>query len=454
MFSLLHTLFYFVIALTVLIAVHEFGHFWVARRLGVKIIRFSLGFGKPIWRYQQTPDSTEFTLSALPLGGYVKMVDEREGEVAPRDLPFAFNRQPLLRRAGIVFAGPLFNFLLAVVVYWAVFMIGETGIRPVMGPVAKESLAGQAGFAEGDEIVAVDGEETPTWNYAITALLEKAVDQGAVPIRVKTLRGETRELTLNIPGEVAQQPELLNRSLGFRPWEPDLPPLIDRVEPGGAAESAGLKAGDLLVSVDGTPIGHWRQWVEYVRSHPDAALQLVVERDGLRLPPVTIKPVAVDTAEGKIGRIGAAVRVPEDIAASMSVEYRLGFFPALAAAVDKTADYSGLTLRMIGRMLIGKAAIENLSGPISIAQYAGQSARLGFTQFLKFLAIISISLAVLNLLPIPVLDGGHLLFYAIEAVKGSPVSDRTQAYFQQVGIFILLCLMTLAFVLDIERLFT
>jgi regulator of sigma E protease len=348
----------------------------------------------------------------------------------------------------------LFNFLLAVVVYWAVFMIGETGIRPVMGPVAKESLAGQAGFAEGDEIVAVDGEETPTWNYAITALLEKAVDQGAVPIRVKTLQGETRELTLNIPGEVAQQPELLNRSLGFRPWEPDLPPLIDRVEPGGAAESAGLKAGDLLVSVDGTPIGHWRQWVEYVRSHPDAALQLVVERDGLRLPPVTIKPVAVDTAEGKIGRIGAAVRVPEDIAASMSVEYRLGFFPALAAAVDKTADYSGLTLRMIGRMLIGKAAIENLSGPISIAQYAGQSARLGFTQFLKFLAIISISLAVLNLLPIPVLDGGHLLFYAIEAVKGSPVSDRTQAYFQQVGIFILLCLMTLAFVLDIERLFT
>jgi regulator of sigma E protease len=453
MFSLLHTIFYFLVALTILIAFHEFGHFWVARQLGVKVLRFSLGFGKPIWHYQKTPESTEFLLSAVPLGGYVKMVDEREGDVAPKDLPFAFNRQSLLRRSGIVAAGPLFNFLLAVLIFWLVFVIGETGFRPVLGPIEKETLAEQAGFREGDEVLAVAGEKTPTWNSAMTSLLEKSVDQETVPIQVQTIQGETRELTLVIPREIAEQPELLHQKLGFRPWEPNLPPVIDQVEPGSAAERAGLQPGDRLVSVEGTPIDHWRQWVDYVRSHPESKLHLMVDRAGEQLT-IAITPISVDTPQGKVGRIGAAVRVPENIAESMTAEYRLELIPAFFAAVGKTSDYAGLTLRMMGRMLIGKAAIENLSGPISIAQYAGQSARLGFTQFLKFLAIVSVSLAVLNLLPIPVLDGGHLMFYAVEAVKGSPVSEQTQAYCQQIGIFILLGLMTLAFILDIERLFT
>lgn len=453
MFSLLHTLFFFIVALAILIAFHEFGHFWAARRLGVKVIRFSLGFGKPIWRYRKTSNHTEFVVSALPLGGYVKMVDEREGAVAPADLPYAFNRQPLYRRAGIVAAGPLFNLILAVLIYWVVFTLGETGLRPVLGPVAQQTLAGQAGFREGDEIVEVAGGKTPTWSAAIGAVVEQAVEEEPIPVTVTAADGKARQLTLNIPKDMAQQPEQLYRNLGLRPWEPEIPPVIDRVEPGSAAEAAGLRAGDRVISADGTAIETWKQWVEFVRTRPDAVIRAVVERDGARMS-VDLRPKAVDSAEGRIGRIGAAARVPENMLESMQVEYRLGFFPALAAAVEKTVDYSSLTLRMIGRMVIGKAAIENLSGPISIAQYAGQSASMGFGQFLKFLAIVSISLGVLNLLPIPVLDGGHLMFYLVEAVKGSPVSDQTQAFCQQIGIFILLCLMVLAFVLDIGRLFS
>jgi regulator of sigma E protease len=381
------------------------------------------------------------------------MVDEREGGVAPADLPYAFNRQPLTRRAAIVFAGPFFNFVLAILVYWAVFLIGETGMRPVLGPVANGSLAAQAGFAEGDEIVAVAGEKTPTWNHAMSELLERGMEGGAISVEVKAKDSERLERTLRIPAELAQQPNLLYQRLGFSPWEPDLPPVIDRVEPGGAADRAGLKSGDLLVSVDGNPINTWREWVDYVRAHPGGSLEVVVDRDGERLSR-SVTPVAVESEQGKIGRIGAAVQVPEHLVETMQVEYRLGVLPAFVAAVEKTGDYSMLTLKMIGRMLIGKAGIENLSGPISIAQYAGKSASIGFGQFLKFLAIVSVSLAVLNLLPIPVLDGGHLMFYVIEAVKGSPVSEQTQAFFQQIGLFILLSLMSLAFILDIERLLT
>jgi regulator of sigma E protease len=453
MFSLLHTLFFFVVALAILIAFHEYGHYWAARRLGVKVIRFSLGFGKPLWIYRKSPDDTEFSVAALPLGGYVKMVDEREGEVAPADLPYAFNRQPVARRAAIVFAGPLFNFLLAILIYWVVFMLGESGTRPVLGPVAQGTLAAQAGFREGDEIIAVGGDQTPTWNLAINEVVERAMDEQPIPVTIKAADGATRELTLNIPKDVAQQPEALYKSLGFRPWEPSLPPVIDRLEPGSTSEAAGLKPGDRIISGDGTPIETWKQWVDYVRARPETLIRTVVERDGVHLN-FDIRPKAVASAEGRIGRIGAAVRVPEELENSMRAEYRLGFFPALGAAIEKTTDYSALTLRMVGRMLIGKAAVENLSGPISIAQYAGQSASLGLGQFMKFLAIVSISLGVLNLLPIPVLDGGHLLFYLVEAVKGSPVSEKTQAYCQQIGIFVLLCLMGLAFVLDIERLFS
>ncbi|MGZ8217351.1 RIP metalloprotease RseP [Methylomagnum sp.] len=451
MLSLLHTLFFFIVALAVLIAFHEFGHYWAARRLGVKVIRFSIGFGKPLWRHQASPAATEFVVGALPLGGYVKMVDEREGEVAPADLPYAFNRQSIPRRAGIVAAGPIFNFFLAILIYWGVFMLGETGTRPVLGPVAQGTLAAQAGFHEGDEIIAVDGDETPTWTLAIGEVVEKAMDERTIPVTVKTADGATRELALNIPADVVQQPDALYKKLGFRPFEPALPPVIERIEPDSSAQLVGLKPGDKVISADGVAVETWKQWVEYVRARPETLIKAVIERDGAQFP-VDITPKSVDSAEGKIGRIGAGVHVPEELGQSMQTEYRLGPMAAFGAAVEKTVEYSGLTLRMIGRMIVGKAAVENLSGPISIAQYAGQSASSGVGQFMKFLAIVSISLGIMNLLPIPVLDGGHLLFYLVEAIKGSPVSEQTQVFCQQVGIFILLCLMSLAFVLDIDRL--
>ncbi|MDD2769686.1 MAG: RIP metalloprotease RseP [Methylococcus sp.] len=451
--SLIHTVFYFLVALALLIAVHEFGHFWVARKLGVKVLRFSLGFGPALLSWRKKPDSTEFTLAAIPLGGYVRMVDEREGPVDPADLPHAFNRQRLPIRFAVVAAGPIFNFLLAILLYWLVFMVGETGMRPVLGPVETGTFAAEAGFEAEDEILAVDGSLTPTWSLAIGRIFERIMDKEAVGVEVKTGDGGRAVRVLRIPSQLLNSPEILNNRLGLQPWEPELPPVVDRTEPGSPAEKAGLQSGDLLLSADGAALRSWRQWVDIVRAHPGQSVALVIERDGVHQP-VDIRPDAVDSPEGRVGRIGAAARIPDSVRDAMQVEYRLGLLPALGAAVERTGDYAWLSLKMIGRMLIGKATVENLSGPISIAQYAGQSAALGAMHFIKFLALISVSLGVLNLLPVPVLDGGHLAFYAIEAVKGSPLSDKAQIRAQQVGLFILMALMGLAFLLDIQRLFS
>ncbi|MEY4194456.1 MAG: hypothetical protein RLZZ226_824, partial [Pseudomonadota bacterium] len=259
--SLLHTLFHFLVALAVLVTIHELGHYWVARWMGVKVIRFSLGLGRPVWRYQKHTEATEFTLSILPLGGYVKMVDEREGEVAAKDLPYAFNRQPLPRRVAIVAAGPLFNFMLAILLYWAVFMLGETGLKPLLGNPAPNTLAAQAGFATGDEILSVAGTATPTWELVLTTLLEQAVDHETMAVEVKKPDGHHQVLTLNIPADIVSNPEKLHAQLGFKAYEPEFQARIGTLEPHGAAEKAGLQVGDLLLSVNDIPIRHWQQWV-------------------------------------------------------------------------------------------------------------------------------------------------------------------------------------------------
>jgi len=448
-----YTVFHFIVAIGVLVSIHEFGHFWVARKAGVKVLRFSVGFGKVVWAYQKTPDSTEYVLSAIPLGGYVKMVDEREDEVSEEDLPFAFNRQSVWARTAIVAAGPIFNILLAIALLWAVFVIGETGMRPVVGKIESGTLAANAGFSEGDEILSVNDENAPTWSEAMNLLFSSAM-QGdeKIQVLVKSTDEIEKIYTLHVSEEDVASPEKLYEKLGLKPWSPVLKPVIGKVIENAPAQAAGLKSGDLIISADNEKMLDWMQWVEYVRNRPEISIQLMVEREGLHLP-ITIVPEKKETEEKSFGRIGAGVEIPQGLIDSLKVTYSLSPFDALLAALDKTWFYSSTTLRMIGKMLVGKASSDNLSGPISIAQYAGQSAEMGLVPFFKFLALVSISLGVLNLLPVPVLDGGHLVFFAIEAIKGSPISDKVQMYFQQLGMLMLMSLMIFAVFLDIGRLF-
>lgn len=448
-----NALFYFIVAIGLLVAIHEFGHFWVAKKTGVKVLRFSIGFGKVIWKYQKDSGSTEYVLSAIPLGGYVKMVDEREGDVSAEDLPYAFTQKPLWARTAIVAAGPVFNLLLAVVLYWAVFMIGDTGIRPLVGKVEPSTLIAQAGFIEGEEIVAVNNIKTKTWRETNETILSSAMDaEDGLPVEVKTADGTLLTRTLFIHVEDSQQPEHLFKKLGLTAWQPAIFPVIGRVIENSVAVEAGLQPGDLIMSADGIEFTDWMVWVDYVQTHAGQLMDILIERDGQILA-IKLTPDSVIENEKIIGKIGVGVQVPEGLRESLMVEYSLPPLTALKAAVERTWYYSGATLKMMGYMFVGKASVENLSGPISIANYAGKSAEMGLVSFLKFLAIVSISLGILNLLPIPVLDGGHLLMFAIEAIKGSPVSDAVQIFFQQIGMTALLALMALAMFLDIERLF-
>jgi regulator of sigma E protease len=451
--DLLHTLFYFIVAIGVLVAFHEFGHFWVARKVGVKVLRFSIGFGKVFWSYQKNPADTEYVLSIVPLGGYVKMVDEREGEVASEDLPFAFNRQPVWARTAIVAAGPIFNLMLAVILFWAVLVIGETGIKPILGSVTQGTIAAQAGFIEGDIITAVNDKQTPTWMEAMESIITTAMDdEPTINIAVTTAREEQLVRTLTISESDKQDASALYKRLGFKPWSPSLKPIIGHILPDSAALAAGLKPNDLIVSADNNPIKDWQQWVDVVKLRPDKTIALIIERDGMQMP-LNITPKAVPVGDKTEGKIGAGVLVPEDLIKSITVEYSLSPLEAIPAAFKTTYFYSTSTLKMMGRMFVGKASVKNLSGPISIAEYAGQSAEMGLTPFLKFLGLVSVSLGVLNLLPIPVLDGGHLLFFALEAIRRKPVSEKIQLFFQQVGVTLLMLLMAVAMFVDVQRLF-
>ncbi|MEC4750422.1 RIP metalloprotease RseP [Methylomicrobium sp. Wu6] len=454
------TLFYFIITIGVLVSFHEFGHFWVARKAGVKVLRFSVGFGKVLWSYQKAPETTEYVLSAIPLGGYVKMVDEREGEVKSEDLPYAFNRQGLAARSAIVAAGPIFNLILAVALFWVVLVAGEEGSKPILGKIESGTIAAEAGLLEGDEFISVNDKPAPTWTEALNVFISAALDgDREIKLVVKDRQGREDVRWIKLLDADVVDPEKLYKRLGFTPWMPKLQPIVDKVLPDGAALAAGMKPRDLLISADGAPIDDWQQWVEYVKSHPGQRVAVEIERDGVRQTlSITPKVVPVPSAtKGEApkaeGKIGASVFIPEEIRNSLTAKYSLGPLEAVPAAFIKTYDYSLSTLKMMSKMVLGQASIKNLSGPISIAQYAGESAEIGFVHFLKFIALVSVSLGVLNLLPIPVLDGGHLLFFGIEAVKGRPLSERSQLFFQQIGIAILVTLMALGMVMDIQRLF-
>lgn len=442
----------FVVAIGVLVTVHEFGHFWVARKVGVRVLRFSIGFGKPLWRRQANPEATEFVVAAIPLGGYVKMLDEREGEVPAGQRDQAFNRKPLGSRVAVVVAGPLFNFLFAIVAYWLTFVTGVPGMKPVIDVPASDSVAARAGLELRDEIVSVDGEVTPTWNTAVIALLDGALDHRSVTLEVQALDGGRRNVVLRLEeaDELLGRGDLL-RKLGLSPWRPPVPAVIDKVIAGGAAEAAGLESGDRILRADGEDIDEWSHWVDYVRDRPGKTIATEVERDGTVVM-LALRPDAVEMDDSTVGRIGASVHIPEELGSSLRTVVRYGPLQSIGEALAKTWRMTELTVRTLWKMLIGQASVENISGPISIAQYAGYSAQIGFASFLGFLAIVSISLGVLNLLPIPVLDGGHLLYYAIEFIKGSPVSEQTEIVGQKIGIALLLVLMTLAIFNDFNRL--
>ncbi|MCW9058057.1 MAG: RIP metalloprotease RseP [Gammaproteobacteria bacterium] len=445
------SLLWFLVAIGVLVTIHEFGHFWVARRLGVKVLRFSIGFGRPLWTRRFGRDDTEFVIAAVPLGGYVKMLDEREAPVPPRDLERAFNRKPVGTRMAVVVAGPLFNFLFAIVAYWLMFVTGVPGIKPVVGAIEPASYAANAGFHEGDEILAIDDRPVASWDMALVELLEAALDRRESEVDVDSPERGRRLLVLDL----RDAPEILDKggvlqNLGLSPWVVQLAPVIERTLEGGAAAAAGLQPGDRILSADGQTIEHWSEWVSYVRERPGQAIALRVERGDTELA-MRLVPEAVEEEGATFGRIGAYVQVPEG-GHPLRTLVRHGPLESIPQALDKTWSMTTLTLRTLWAMLTGRASVENISGPISIAQYAGISATIGMAYFLGFLAVVSISLGILNLLPIPILDGGHLMYYCIELFKGSPVSEATQALGQQVGIFLLLALMVLAFYNDLVRL--
>lgn len=442
----------FILAIGLLVAVHEFGHFWVARRLGVKVLRFSIGFGRPLWS-RIGKDGVEYVIAALPLGGYVKMLDETENpDVPEHEAHRAFNRQRLWRRTAVVVAGPLFNFLFAFVAYWFVFMAGVDGVKPVVGAVVEDSLAERGGFRVGDEILAIDGKETRSWNEHRLYLFNQALARNQVPVRVRTPEGDTamRQLYLDRLPLRELDAGLLENGIGLYGYVPEIPSVVGSVQEGSPAAAAGLQPGDRLVSVGGSPVDGWRALVEAVQPLAGKETTVVLERDGERRE-VELRPEAVETGEGTIGRIGIS---PQPV--SLPEEYRVHLSYGPVESVAKSAGsvwvMSVLTLKMLAKIVTLEVSAKNISGPLTIAQFAGDSVQIGWDRFFLFLAIVSISLGILNLLPIPVLDGGHLLYYAMEAVTGSPPSQQVMIWGQQIGLAMLFLLMSLAFYNDIVRL--
>jgi regulator of sigma E protease len=445
----------FLVAIGILIAVHEYGHYWVARRLGFKVLRFSIGFGRPLLR-RTGRDGVEYVLAAIPLGGYVKLADEREGPVAPEDLPRAFTRRPVWQRIAVLVAGAGANFLFAILAFWVLYMAGVPGLKPVVGDVKVASLAAAAGLRSGDEIVRVGDREVGTREAAVLEMLDVVVDTGRIPLVVRR-NGAELPLVLEVPQaqrRALTEPGAWGPGIGFEFTRPHLPVVVGQVVAGGAAEAAGLKAGDEIVAVDGVRVTEFTQFVAAIRARPGRTAYLDVRRgtSDLRLP-VAVRAERDESAPGAplVGRIGIVPGGQATFPPGMETVERYGPVGAVAPALRETWDKTALTVKFLGRMLTGDVSLKNVSGPISIAAYAGISALEGLTAFLGFLALISISLGVLNLLPIPILDGGQVVYQLAEGVKGSPLSERVQAFGQQVGIVVLLLLMSLAFYNDIAR---
>ena len=454
------SIWWLLVVLGLLVTFHEFGHFWVARRMGVRVLRFSIGFGRPLYR-RTAQDGTEFVIAALPLGGYVKMLDEREGEVAEQDLDQAFNRKSLAARTAIVAAGPVFNLIFALAAFWLMFMVGTQELRPVVGTV--EGFAARAGIPENSQIVAIDEQPTATWTHVVLGLMGPALDGDAVSMTLQpdAGRGQTlqRELDFAQLLKPVDEANLLN-DIGLQPWQftMEMPAQLGQLTDDGAAKAAGLQVGDTIVAIDDEPVTSWYAMSKLVDQQAVAGVPLTVtvQRNG-RTQSYSITPQMSEDGQRVLLGIAASEPDSANIAAWRDQYYfnwHYGPVAAVAAAGNELWRLTTSTLGMLGRMLTGSASVKNLSGPITIAQLANESASMGLSRFLFFLGLLSLSLAILNLLPIPMLDGGHLLYYAVEAVTGQPVSERIQMIGQGVGLLLLAALMGLAFTNDILRLFT
>lgn len=441
----------FLVALIVLVSIHEFGHFYVARRCGVKILRFSIGFGQVLWR-RFDRQGTEYVLAVLPLGGYVKMLDEREGEVAPEERHLAFNNKNVWQRIAIVAAGPLANIILAILLFWMLFIPGHKDLIPVIGTVEAGSIAAEAGLEPGQEILAVDGKPTPTWQVLNQVLLKRLGETGTVHFTVAYPDSEFRyeskaELQDWLKGTVAPDPVA---GLGIELYFPKIPPLVGEVTAGSPAEAAGIQVGDRILRVDDLKIEDWQAWVDYVQRHPAKLMQVELERAGKTME-ISLVPEVLEENNRTIGRVGVGVE-PFTLPDHLLRTYDYTLAGAFVAGVNKTWDTSGFVLLSIKKLILGEISTKNLSGPISIAKVAGSSAQSGLKTFVGFLALLSVFLAVFNLLPIPVLDGGHLFYYFLEVIKGKPVSERVQMLGYQMGLVMIVSLTLLALYNDITQL--
>ncbi len=441
----------FIVAVGIIVTVHEFGHYWVAKKLSVKVLRFSVGFGKPLFTKLAGADKTEYVLASIPLGGYVKMLDEREGEVRASEVHRAFNRQKVWKRFAIVSAGPIFNFIFAVFAYWITFIVGVDGVKPTIGEIQSQSIADQAQIQARDTFTHIEDQPVKTWQQTTIQMLNSALKNGSVSATLSREDSSQKTVTLDLNDtkQLLAEGNLLEK-IGISPWRYQYQARFGEIK-NGVAKKAGIQEGDKVVSVDGKKVNTWVELVNYIQERAEVPINFVLQRGDEQLS-LQVSP-STDELDGKvIGRIGAYPYIDQQQLESQKVVVRYGVIESFGKGLVKTWEVSILTLKLLWKLVVGEASLKNISGPVTIAEYAGVSAAIGFSAFVGALAIISISIGILNLLPIPVLDGGHLFYYLVEMVKGSPVSEKFEAVGQRLGIIMLAGLMSLAFYNDIQRL--